>query len=158
MLDKPTDRLHLILMRQGALITVFLLALLSVSVKAGAPAPKPDTVVQDSMRAIDRRDMEALEGLRDRIRPQHIKPIVARWRKNLSWPVKDAYVALLMDQTGPLVKDIMEDALNSPTVESRAYAVCILRKDFKLFSGFLVKGRMNRAKVDAAVKEYRASK
>jgi len=74
------------------------------------------------------------------------------------WKIKDAYVALLMDQMGEAVKPVMADALHSPAAESRAYALCILKGDFKLFSGLLTDGSVDVNKVDAAVAQLLISR
>ena len=65
--------------------------------------------------------------------------------------------ALLLDQTSEAVRPIFRDALDSPTVESRAYAVCVLTKDFSRFDDFLIDGGVAEEPVDAAVAEVKAA-
>jgi len=113
--------------------------------------------ITKALAAIQKADYETLEGLRDEIKPEYVPHLVGTWNKSMLWKIKDAYVALLMDQMGEVVKPVMEDALNSPAAESRAYALCILKGDFKLFDDLLTDGLVDVNKVDAAVALYNAS-
>lgn len=74
----------------------------------------------------------------------------------MPWKTKDAFIALLMDQMGDAVKPVMEDALNSPTAESKAYALCILKGNFNIFTDLMTNGSVDVSKVDMAVARYRA--
>jgi hypothetical protein len=49
------------------------------------------------------------------------------------------------------VRPIFRDALNSPTVETRAYALCVLTGNFAAFTALLTDGWVDAAKVDAAI-------
>lgn len=109
-----------------------------------------------ALAAIQKPDYETLEGLRDEIKPEYVPHLVGTWNKSMPWKMKDAYAALLMDQLGETVKPVMEDALNSPAAESRAYALCILKGDFKLFDDLLTDGSVDVNKVDAAVALYKS--
>ncbi|HMV96236.1 MAG TPA: hypothetical protein PLN43_10695 [Anaerolineales bacterium] len=115
-----------------------------------------DPFIEKALAAIRAMDFEIIEGLRDEIKPAHVPTLLQTWNRDLPWGVKDAYAALLMDQTGGTVKEFMEDALGSPTAETRAYAICILKNDFNLFSDFLVDGGVDASKVDAAIAAYRS--
>jgi hypothetical protein len=112
--------------------------------------------LQQALHAIEISDFEALESLRDHVRAEYIPALLQSWSVGLPWSKKDAYLALLMDQTGDILTPIMEDGLNSPTVESRAYALCILTKDFTQFDKFLVNGWVDAQRVDTAVILYKA--
>lgn len=96
-------------------------------------------------------DFEVIEGLRDGLTDELVRAIAADWRPDLPWKVKDAYAALLMDQTAACVRPIYQDALASPTAESQAYAVCVLGGDFGLFDSLLTAGGVDDAKVKAAI-------
>jgi hypothetical protein len=104
--------------------------------------------------AIQQGDYEALEGLRDEIRPAHVPQLVKDWNSSLPWSVKDAYATLLMDQTGKVIEPLMRDALQSPTPETRAYALCCLIGDFKVFESLLTSSSVDAKKVDAAIERY----
>lgn len=122
-------------------------------------AKQEDPVISECMTAIKSADYDAIEGLRSKIKPAHVTALVAKWNKSLSWDEKDAFIALLMDQSGKTVSALMEDGLNSPTTESRAYAVCALSNDPKLFDSLLDKsGWINESKVNAAVAKYKKEK
>ncbi len=133
------------------------LAVLAIFICGGAFArPPAETFIPRALEAIEKLDVETIEGLRDEVKPQHIPQLVAKWNKNLPWPKKDAFVFLLCDQLDPLVHPMMRDALDSPDVESRATGVCILQSDFKLCTTFRdKKGFVVPARVDAAVAEYK---
>jgi len=66
--------------------------------------------------------------------------------------ITDAYAALLLDQMTECVRPIFQDALLSPCVESRAYGVCVLTRDFSRFETMMTSGGLDEAKVDAAVR------
>ncbi len=101
--------------------------------------------------AIAEGDFEALEGLRDVLDDSLVRTLASEWHAGLSWGVKDAYAALLMDQTAECVQPLFRDALKSPTVETRAYALCVLKRDFALFTELMSDGGVDEAKVNAAI-------
>ena len=101
--------------------------------------------------AIQKGDYEVLEGLRDVLDDDIVRTLASEWRSDLPWKVKDAYAALLMDQTAECVRPLFRDALKSPTVETRAYALCVLKGDFSLFDSLMSDGGVDEAKVDAAI-------
>jgi hypothetical protein len=102
--------------------------------------------------AIEKQNFEALEGLRDVLNDELVHQVAADWSADLPWSVKDAYAALLMDQTAECVRPIFQDALRSPTPESRAYAVCVLTGDFSRFEAMITDGGVDEAKVDAMIR------
>jgi len=112
--------------------------------------------LQHAANAIEATDFEALESLRDHIREEYIPALLQTLSADLPWSKKDAYLALLMDQTSDILTPLMEDGLNSPTVESRAYAFCILTKDFDQFNYFLVNGGVDAQRVDTAIALYKS--
>jgi hypothetical protein len=115
-----------------------------------------NTFLQKALVAIQSQDFQAIEYLRDDITQEDVYGLVSQWSSVLPWPIKDGYIALLMDQSGEVVKPLMQDALNSPSVESRAYALCSLTGNFGIFNSLLGPGSMlDDAKVDAAIKQYR---
>lgn len=101
--------------------------------------------------AISTGDFEALEGLRDFLNEAIVRELAQEWHPDLPWSIKDAYAALLMDQTTACVQPVFRDALKSPTVETRAYALCVLTGDFSRFSELLTQGGVDAAKVAAAI-------
>lgn len=120
--------------------------------KASEKPPIDETEVIETIRAaIQIGEFEILEGLRDHLNECIIREVVADWSSDLPWSIKDAYAALLQDQTGRVVRPLYRDALNSPTPETRAYALCVLREDFGLFESLLSDGGVDAAKVNAAI-------
>lgn len=116
-----------------------------------------NSVLAKVLKAINQQDYESMEFLRGEINEKDIPEIVKYWRKDLDWDLKDGFVTVLMDQKGPILKPLMSDALNSPTVESRAYALCVLSQDFKLFTSLLSdSGWVDADKVNAAVQKYKS--
>lgn len=108
------------------------------------------------LTAIHSGDFEEIESLRDRLNADLVRDIAATWHAGLPWEVKDAYAALLLDRLDDCVRPLFTDALGSPMVETRAYAVCILQRDFSLFDGMLLNGGVDEARVQAAMENLRA--
>jgi hypothetical protein len=119
-----------------------------------APARRevPDGTLEKIRKALLEEDFEEIEGLRDLLNDTLVLQIAADWRPDLPRETKDAYAALLLDQFADCVHPIFRDALNSPSVESRAYAVCVLTKDFSRFNEMLVDGGLDEERVDAAIR------
>lgn len=124
------------------------------------PKPAPPSVDEGTLErirtALAEHDFEEIEGLRDLLTDDLVRTIASGWNADLDWDTKDAYAALLLDHTSEAVRPIFRDALDSPTVESRAYAVCVLTKDFSRFDDFLIDGGVAEGPVDAAVTEVKA--
>jgi hypothetical protein len=114
--------------------------------------------LQQAANAIEAEDYEALESLRDHMHAEYIPALLQSWGADLPWSKKDAYLTLLMDQTSEILTPMMEDGLNSPTVESRAYAFCILTKDFDQFNNFLVNSCVDAQRVDTAIALYKSGR
>lgn len=116
-----------------------------------------DPVLTRAFEAIDRRDYEAIELLRGAVRPEHVAPLVDTWRASLPWPAKDLYVTLLMDQRHARVEPVMLDALDAPSVDTRAYAITYLTGSFTSFERLLTPGGwVDEAKVASAIARWRA--
>ncbi len=122
-----------------------------------ASPPAPEGTLDRIRAALAERDFEEIEGLRDVLNDDLVRTIASDWSADLDWDTKDAYAALLLDQFSEAVRPIFRDALDSPTVESRAYAVCLLSKDFSRFDDFLIDGGVAEGPVDAAVARVKAA-
>jgi hypothetical protein len=117
-----------------------------------ARPPRPDPEVLARLRAaLDAEDYPALEHLRDVVDDAVAGEVVAWWRPELPWERKDAFAALLLDQHGPGVEALYRDALRSPTLETRAYAVCVLSQDVVSFERLMVDRRLDPGRVAAAI-------
>jgi hypothetical protein len=123
-----------------------------------APTSKPSRLPIDDAEvlatihaAIQMGDFEVIESLRDHLNKRIVREVVATWHADLPWNTKDAYAALLMDQTGEEVRPLFQDALHAPTAETRAYALCVLMEDFALFDSIMSAGGVDAVKVDAAI-------
>ncbi|MFN0075714.1 MAG: hypothetical protein ACKVY0_04485 [Prosthecobacter sp.] len=126
--------------------------------KVTAQRPTDPAVLLKIRAAISAQDFEEIEGLRDVLNDEIVRQIASEWRAELRWEVKDAYAALLLDQTADCVRPLFQDALRSPTLESRAYVVCMLTKDFGRFEAMMFHGGLDAAKVDAAVRSLSSLK
>ncbi|MBL8019001.1 MAG: hypothetical protein JNM27_05010 [Leptospirales bacterium] len=148
--------------RQVLFMRIMTSLIFLMSVITGVPVfaeEKTDPVVKECLSAIEKQDFEAIERLRDKIRKQHVPAIASTWKSTFPWGKKDAYITLMMDQQNDILTPMMEDGLNSPTPETRAYALMILKKDFTLNKVFWdSRGWVIPAKVDAAVREYKTRK
>ncbi len=122
------------------------------------PSPRAsDGTLARIRTALAEHDFEEIEGLRDVLTDDLVRTIASDWSADLDWETKDAYAALLLDHTSEAVRPIFRDALDSPTVESRAYAVCVLTKDFARFDDFLIDGGVAEEPVDAAVAQVKGA-
>jgi hypothetical protein len=127
-----------------------------------AEPPKPvvrakvdPSVLPHVRKAIREMDYEEIEGLRDVLDAELVGQITREWRADLPWDIKDAYAALLMDRLEDEARPVFMDALRSPTIESRAYAACVLARDFGRFTAMMTNGALDTAKVDAEVRQRR---
>lgn len=117
---------------------------------------KDSTFVKRALDAIDKRDGEAVEGLRGRQVDLHLAELLQTWRSTLPWAAKDLYVGLFMDQKDACLEPLMRDALDSPAVETRAAAICYLAGNFALFDTFLAAGGwVDPVPVDRAIAQWR---
>jgi hypothetical protein len=112
--------------------------------------------IDRALKAIAAADYETIEGLRGEIKPEHIPVLVSKWKKTLPWEQKDAFIMLLMDQQDDKIMPVMRDGLDSPTIENRAAALCILKKDFNLHNTLYDKnGWVIAKKVEEEVAKYK---
>jgi len=111
------------------------------------------TSVCDALR---NHDFEALETLRDGPVSEYLAELVVAYATLDDWATKDLVLHLIQDCADDRARDVMVDALDSPTPDSRAIAICSLRSDFSLFDSFLVNGLVDGGRVDAAIAAYRA--
>ncbi len=116
--------------------------------RRGKPAAELMPGILDAIAACN---FEKLECLRDELSDEIVGEIVKQWHAGLPWEIKDAYASLLQDQLSDCVHPLFRDALNSPTVETRAYALCVLTGDFTQFTSVMTKGGVDAVKVDAAI-------
>ncbi len=136
-----------------------LLSILPAPLSADRPKKSKEVVIAECMSAIEKDDGEKIEGLRDYVTKEHIAPLVAKWKPSLPWAQKDLFLALLMDYHEDIMNPMAEDGLNSPDANSRLYSLLILKKDLKAHKNFLTpKGWVDPAKVDAAIKKFRAER
>ena len=119
---------------------------------AGPPVEEAE-VIETIRAAIQIGEFEIIEGLRDHLNERIVREVVADWSADLPWSIKDAYAALLQDETGRTVRPLFRDALKSPTPETRAYGLCVLMEDFTLFESIMSGGSVDAAKVDAAIEK-----
>ncbi len=116
----------------------------------------PEAVFKRALQAIEARDAETIEALRDVVTPDLVTRLLRTWRASLPWDAKDLYVALLMDQSESRIEALMQDALASPSVESRAYAICYLDASSVSFTELLSAGGwVDPSKVDRRIRSYR---
>lgn len=136
---------------------IILFLFISSAISASANVTPPDsTFIRKALTAIKNQDFETLEGLRDKITDKDVAELVELWSPDLAWEVKSRFVDVLMDQSGEVVFELMTDALNAPTVETRAYALMCASGNFSQFEKLLdSSGWLNEKKVDEAILEYK---
>jgi hypothetical protein len=106
----------------------------------------------DAMTAIVECDFELAESLRFTLTPATITEIVDMYHHLNDWSRRDIAVHLLQDCDPARVQSVMQNALNSPTPESRAIAYCSLCGDFEAFDSFLRDGFVDADLVDTAIR------
>ena len=106
--------------------------------------------------ALRNHDFDALETLRDGPVSEYRADLIVAYGSLNDWATKDLVLHLIQDCDDDSVRDVMVDALESPTPGSRAIAICSLRSDNSMFDDFLVNGFVDGGRVDAAIAEYRA--
>lgn len=140
--------------------------------KAAAPAPAPETpeptpppavkpadeLLSLVREAVRRRDYDSIDALRDRPIEEIIDTMVQDYDGATEWPPRDVIVFLYQDTNDPRLAPMMRHALDSPNVETRALAACSLSGDRKMFDTFLVEGKLDEKKVNAAVETARKAK
>ncbi|MCC9607795.1 hypothetical protein LOC68_03300 [Blastopirellula sp. JC732] len=110
----------------------------------------------DAVSAIVNCDFEAAESLRGSLDEQQVSDVIALYLGTADWGQKDIAIHLLQDCEPSVVEAVMRDALQSPTVETRALALCSLKNDFAMFERFLRNGFVDASLVDAAIEsEFR---
>ena len=101
-------------------------------------------------------DFASIESCRDGPVVDYVSDLVTAYGAVTDWESKDLIVHLIQDCADERTHALMEDALNSPTADTRAIAVCALQADFSLFDSFIVNGFVNADRVDQAVERYRS--
>ncbi len=110
-----------------------------------------DDLVDRALTAIKASDNDTIQFLRQEIRPKHFDSLLKTWDVGLPWEIKNRYIELLMDQDDKSLEELMLDGLNSPCHETRAYSICALSTDKKLFDKLLTGGWIDANKVDEQI-------
>jgi hypothetical protein len=98
-------------------------------------------------------DFAQAEAMRGNLNQSQVADLVETYHRLSDWKPKDITIHLLQDCKPVEVRSVMQDALRSPTPESRAIAVCSLAEDWTLFDGFLRNGFVSAEAVDQAIQE-----
>lgn len=107
--------------------------------------------MSEAIAAILDCDIELAESLRGTLTKAEINKVIDTYHRLGEWQPKDVAIHLLQDADPDQVQAVMHDALNSPTVETRAIAYCSLCRDFAAFNGFLRKGFVDPSLVNQAI-------
>lgn len=105
--------------------------------------------------AIRTRDFESVESLRDGPVADYLPDLIRAYGMLDDWESKDLIIHLVQDCSDERLTEVMRDALDSPTPETRAIAVCVLRSDYSLFESFIVDGFVNADRVDEEIARFR---
>jgi HEAT repeat protein len=119
---------------------------------------KHHALLATARQAIKNADYAALEGMRDQQLAEVVEPFLSDYNKATDWPTRDAIVFLLQDVDDERLAPALRNALDSPTVETRAIAVSVLSGDRGMYARFIVNGFVDSKRVDAAISEYRTVK
>lgn len=94
--------------------------------------------LRKALAAIQTENHDEIENLRDEIKQEHVDDIVKTWSDDLPWSQKSGYIHLLLDQKGDSVACVMQDGLESPVIEDRAFSLSILREGKSTFNELMV--------------------
>lgn len=95
------------------------------------------------LAAIRRGDVEAAEGLRDRVCQADLQQLIDTYEELDRWIQKVTLVFIIQDIDDPRLDPVMRDALHVPDTDSdaalfvRAIALCHLQRDRKLFARYV---------------------
>ncbi len=106
----------------------------------------------DPITAILESDFALADSLRGLLTQKQIQEVIDTYQKLSDWLPKDIAVHMLQDCKPEMVREVMLDALKSPTVETRAIAYCSLAGDH--FDAFVRNGAVDTHLVDRAITSY----
>ena len=111
-------------------------------------------VPEEIVNAIYDFDYGSLEALRGDTIKGCLEPLVRLYEKSRDWDEKDAIVHLLQDFTTKRVVGAMRDALESPTIETRAVAIHLVGG--VSFEELLTEYAVDPMKVDQAIDDFKS--
>jgi hypothetical protein len=86
---------------------------------------------------------------------EHFEDLIAAFFETNDWRLRDAYIRLLKDLLDPRCKDMMTEALESQSTETRAYAVCHLNGCPGFFGTFLEGSFVQQERVDKEIAAFK---
>lgn len=116
------------------------------------------TTLQAAREAILANDYDPLVILCDAQFGNLIEQLISDYDQAPDWTTRDAIIFVLQKTDDKRVKPIMEHALDSPTLRTRAIAIRQLESAFDLFHTFLVDWSNDPIRIDNAIANYRRSK
>ncbi len=105
-------------------------------------------------RAIESSSFEDVEEMRDYVIPDFAEHLTRIYRELDDWWKKELVIHLVQDQQSELFAEIMLDAINAPSAESKAYSICYREKDRSLFNKYLVNHTVSKELVNKDVSRY----
>ncbi len=95
-------------------------------------------------------DFEAAETARDYLTREQADELLELYPGLSDWNQKDTVIHMLQDRFEPHMKPVFEDALNSPTTETIAVALCVMHPDQVSFEDLLDGGFVSESLVQEA--------
>ncbi|WP_417501847.1 immunity 49 family protein [Marinobacter sp.] len=123
------------------------------------PAPSGTAVFKNTpvqvKQAVLRDDYDELEAYREIDHSEWLPDLIHAFETSDDWNVRDALAYLLQDRRGdPAVKELYEQALESPTLMIRAIALIVLHGDIDLWDTVMVDNEFNEEAVARVKGEY----
>src|SRR5690554_2539985 len=129
-------------------------ALTEVKPASSGTAVFKNTPVQVK-QAVLRDDYDELEPYREIDHSEWLPDLIHAFETSDDWTVRDALAYMLQDRRGdPAVKELYEQALESPTLMIRAIALIVLHGDIDLWDTVMVDNEFNEEAVARVKGEY----
>jgi hypothetical protein len=95
-------------------------------------------------------DFEAAELARDTLTREQANELLELYSGLSDWAQKDTVIHMLQDRFEPHMQTVFEDAMNSPTTETVAVALCLMHPDQVAFDSLLEGGFVSESLVQEA--------
>lgn len=123
------------------------------------PAPSATAVFKNTpvqvKQAVLRDDYDELEAYREIDHSEWLPDLIHAFETSDDWNVRNALAYMLQDRRGdPAVKELYEQALESPTLMIRAIALIVLHGDIDLWDTVMVDNEFNEEAVARVKGEY----
>ncbi|GAA6132961.1 hypothetical protein [Halopseudomonas sabulinigri] len=108
--------------------------------------------------AIESSSFDDVEEMRDYVSLDFAEDLTGIYRELDDWWKKELIIHLVQDQLSEEFSEILLDAINAPSAESKAYSICFREKDRTLFNKYLVNHMVSEDLVKKDLSKYVGAK